>query len=221
MHTESPRAGHVRQRFQGAARNNDHLLSTVSESGACAAGLGCQYHVFFDRPRLVRSGVLSMYRGHPATLHGQRARRVGHPAKGGSRGHDRNQSGAEWTQSGGTGKGDAAEEGGVRVCWLPNVFNVATLRCASGDDEGGEGEGRAGGERQRGGWDGLLAAALAQHERAAALEERVCRIMGDLRGSGDADRYVSLQGVGGFIHNRCGAGLCHCIGRRGCVREVS
>jgi len=31
-------------------------------SGTCAAGLGCQFSVFFDRPRLFRSGVAEMYR---------------------------------------------------------------------------------------------------------------------------------------------------------------
>ena len=164
---------------------------------------------------------MRLYRGHPATLHGQMARQ---------RLHRKNHSGSHsWTVEGmlewkdgeeGHEEVEGAGSEGVRVCWLPNTWEIDTYRCPAAENHS-EGDGEGAGEG--GEWAGMLADILQKDRRARAVGARICHLMrGEWDGPGD-DRVasMSLQGVGAFIHNRCGAGLCHCIGRRGCVREVS
>ncbi len=232
-----------------------NVVERAAQGGCCAAGLGCQFHVFFDRPRLVRSGVMSMYHGHPATRHhvydahlpggggsdcggGEggsahacgnedrstrrtRGVRGGHnggggggKGEGGGRGGEGNvpidvQEGEEWGREGAGGGG-----AGLRVCWLPVVHNIATYLCSPED---GEGEGRA-----RGVWEGLLAHKLMRDGDVRSIQE-VCRQMRKNLAVGreESSIPISARGFAGFIHNRCGAGQCHCLGHaQACVREA-
>ena len=164
---------------------------------------------------------MRMYRGHPATLHGHWANQR-HRSKKRSGSHSETLEGMVWKngEEGQEEEAGAGSEGGVRVCWLPNTWEVATYRCPVAENHlGVDGKGTAPG----GGWGGLLAAEVQNDRRARAVEASICHLMrGEWGGpKDDQNASISLQGVGGFIHNRCGAGLCHCIGRRGCVREVS
>ena len=116
----------------GHSLNSEDIM-LARASGCCAADVGCGFNVFFDRPRLVQAGVKHMYRGHPATESGLHATAASH-----------------------------GREGGARVCWLKNVFNVATYRC--GDNVGGE-SGGVGGK-----WGGKIADRLKGGDGFTSVE---------------------------------------------------
>ena len=237
----SAQYSHDEALVQAMLRDEDvpyESLSRHARSGACAVGLGCDFHVFFDRPRLLRSGVMHMYVGHPASD------MLWHREDSNFTRDSNRDTGRRWDRSQETGSSRPASEPGrgpegksqndkeVLVCWLKNVIDIATYACGSLDyaSEDGVGGGAKAGE---GSWGGLLGATLAESAKTGRTESdqlshakarllSLCREMSEIKqlvDHGIPDVSFRVSGMEGFIHDRCGAGLCHCQGRASCVRE--
>jgi hypothetical protein len=82
-----------------------------------------------------------------------------------------------------------------------------------------DGEGEVG-ERER--WEGLVAHKLMREGGVRSIQEACWQMRKNLAvGREEAIIPISARGFAGFIHNRCGAGQCHCLGHaQACVRET-